>query len=129
MRRIAGRSGPTIARVLPVGLVALAGLGVMRLSSGCSSSSPPGDGGADATSPPGDSASGDATTICDEFTEAGALCPGASALRCFPICDAGGCFCRLTPGGGPRWVCVTDTTCLPDCAPVDPTCASDAGSD
>jgi hypothetical protein len=96
---------------------------------GCSSSSAPDDGGADATTA-GDSPSGaEASTICDEFTEAGAPCPGASPLRCFPLCDAGGCYCRVTPGGGPHWVCVTDTTCLPDCAPIDPTCGSDAGSD
>jgi hypothetical protein len=109
-------------------LAAMAGLGLAAAVglAGCGGGGATSDGGADATVPSDDGGSGEGpSTLCDEFTEAGAPCPGVSALRCFPLCDAGGCYCRLTPGGGgPRWVCVNDTTCLPDCAPVDPECGA-----
>jgi hypothetical protein len=86
------------------------------------------DSGADATGGGAETSSGEAgATICDEFTEAGAPCLGPSALRCFPLCDTGGYYCRATPGGGAHWVCVTDTTCLPDCAPIDEACMSAGG--
>jgi hypothetical protein len=76
-------------------------------------------------------ASGDASTdgpgnICDEFTEAGAPCSVASSAACFPMCEAGGCFCTAKPGAAPRWVCVIATTCLPDCAPLDESCGAQA---
>jgi hypothetical protein len=59
--------------------------------------------------------------LCDAFTEVGTACPLASPARCFPECEAGGCFCRATPEG-PRWACDTDLSCVPDCAPIDPEC-------
>lgn len=62
--------------------------------------------------------------ICTEFTEAGAPCPAASPVRCFSECEAGGCYCReQAPGEPPIWVCTVDTTCLPDCAPLDDGCS------
>jgi len=69
--------------------------------------------------------------ICDAFTEVGTACPLASPVRCFPECEAGGCFCRAT-SEGPRWACETDLSCVPDCAPIDDACgvtgpAGDAG--
>jgi hypothetical protein len=79
----------------------------------------------------GDDSSADATEggevtdggadICDEFTEVGAVCPRVSPVRCFALCDTGGCYCEATPQG-PRWTCHTDTTCIPDCAPIDDGC-------
>ena len=42
------------------------------------------------------------------------------------MCEAGGCFCRVKPGVGPRWDCVIDTTCLPDCSPADESCGAQA---
>jgi hypothetical protein len=79
---------------------------------------------------PGD-ASSDVTSVCDEFTEVGAPCSAASSVACFPMCEAGGCFCLVKPGVGPRWDCVIDTTCEPDCAPADEPCGApaDAGTD
>jgi hypothetical protein len=76
-------------------------------------------------------ASTETGTICDEFTAAGEACAVASPIACFPMCEAGGCFCTVKPGVGPRWVCVTDTTCLPDCAPLDESCGpqADGGAD
>jgi hypothetical protein len=62
----------------------------------------------------------------DAFTGVGSACPAASPLRCFPLCEAGGCSCNETDNG-PRWACVTDLSCLPQCAPLDDACASDAG--
>jgi hypothetical protein len=59
--------------------------------------------------------------ICDAFTEVAAACPLPSSIRCFPLCEAGGCFCRPT-AQGPRWECETDLSCVPDCAPVDYPC-------
>jgi len=71
--------------------------------------------------------------ICTEFTEAGAPCPTPSPVRCFPECEAGGCFCTATPQG-PRWTCESDLSCLADCAPLDDGCGApisdnDAASD
>lgn len=62
--------------------------------------------------------------ICTEFTEAGAPCPVASPVVCFQECEAGGCSCRERgPGQSPVWVCTVDTSCLPDCAPLDDGCS------
>ncbi len=72
------------------------------------------DGGTDA---------GEAFDLCDAFTTVGSACPTASPTRCFPMCDAGGCFCRAT-AGGPQWACTTDLSCLPPCAPIDDACAA-----
>lgn len=72
------------------------------------------DGGTDA---------GEAFDLCDAFTTVGSACPSASPTRCFPMCDAGGCFCRAT-AGGPQWACTTDLSCLPPCAPIDDACAA-----
>ncbi len=79
----------------------------------------------DAGASEGDSAL-DAASICDDFTDVGEPCPAAIPVTCFPMCE-GGCFCREMPGVGPRWVCMSDTTCLPDCAPVDEPCGQDDG--
>jgi hypothetical protein len=92
-----------------------------------------GCGGDDAASDGGSDATVDAFDLCDAFTEVGAACPFASPLRCFPTCEAGGCFCRAT-SGGPQWTCQVDVSCLPDCAPLDDGCASgnpgdDGGAD
>lgn len=61
--------------------------------------------------------------LCTEFTEAGAPCPTASPVRCFPECEAGGCYCQETAHGR-VWVCQTDLSCIPDCAPLDDGCAT-----
>jgi hypothetical protein len=62
--------------------------------------------------------------VCTEFTEAGAPCPTASPVRCFAECETGGCFCREQhPGEPPVWVCTVDTSCMPDCAPLDDGCS------
>jgi len=72
--------------------------------------------------------------ICTEFTEAGAPCAVPSPVRCFSECEAGGCFCRAT-AVGPRWICLSDFSCMPDCAPIDDACSQappgnpDAGAD
>ncbi len=65
----------------------------------------------------------EATDICSMFTDAGDPCPQASPTRCFPLCEAGGCYCQVSMGGGPRWKCVTDLSCIPDCAPIDDACS------
>ena len=106
------------AFLLAIGLLVFA----LR-TAGCHSQEAASDGGADEDVDCGD----EAPTICDDFTEAGEPCPAASALVCFPMCEAGGCYCRVVPGKGPRWVCVTDTTCLPDCAPAQPCDAEPEG--
>jgi hypothetical protein len=87
---------------------------------GCSGGSGSGgDGGpTDSTTTPVDGE----PAICLAFTEAGAPCSPASPVRCFAECEAGGCYCSQTPAGS-RWVCVTDLSCLPDCAPVDDGCS------
>jgi len=66
--------------------------------------------------------------ICTQFTAAGSPCPTASPVLCFQECEAGGCTCRAMPGG-PRWVCVTDLSCVPDCAPVDDGCSTAPSED
>jgi hypothetical protein len=112
------------AYVAGAGAVALACLG----SSGCASNAGAEieDGGAP-EAPTTETAAGDVVdndgepAICAAFTSADAPCPTPSPVRCFPMCDAGGCYCRPTPQG-PRWTCTTDTTCLPDCAPINDGC-------
>jgi hypothetical protein len=91
--------------------------------------------GGDHTSPPepseaGPMDAGPAANLCDidAFTGVGTACPMASALVCFPECEAGGCTCEAT-AAGPRWACVTDRSCLPSCAPIDDACAEEAGAD
>ena len=66
-----------------------------------------------------------AVDLCDAFTGVGTACPAAGPQICFPMCEAGGCFCSDT-ADGPRWGCVTDRSCEPPCAPLDDACASDA---
>ncbi len=61
--------------------------------------------------------------LCDAFTSVGSACPTASPVRCFPLCEAGGCYCGQT-AEGPRWNCVTDVSCQPACAPIDDACAN-----
>jgi hypothetical protein len=63
--------------------------------------------------------------LCDAFTGAGSACPGASPLVCFPMCEAGGCFCHETPDG-PRWACVTDRSCQQPCAPIEEDACAEA---
>jgi hypothetical protein len=74
------------------------------------------------TSDAGQDATLEATDICTTFTESGDPCMQASATRCFPECESGGCYCQVSMGGGARWKCVTDLSCMPDCAPIDPNC-------
>jgi hypothetical protein len=83
-----------------------------------------GCGGDGTTSPEGGPADAEppAADLCDAFTGVGTACPTAGPLVCFPMCEAGGCFCKSTPDG-PRWGCVTDTSCEPACAPLDDACA------
>ncbi|MGH7294208.1 MAG: hypothetical protein ACRELB_04715 [Polyangiaceae bacterium] len=67
---------------------------------------------------------GSEPAICEQFSAAGDPCPTPSPVRCFPECDSGGCYCRSGGGGGPpRWVCETDLSCVPDCAPLDDACS------
>ncbi len=66
--------------------------------------------------------------LCDAFTGVGTTCPVASPIVCFPMCEAGGCFCSETPDGA-RWSCVTDTSCEQVCAPIDDACAAEAASE
>src|SRR5579883_2445284 len=87
------------------------------------------NGGGGASSDAGDDSTVEASDICGAFTEAGARCPMVSPVRCFAECEAGGCYCRVGMGGTPTWTCVTDTTCMPDCAPVDPECGAPPGDD
>ncbi len=80
---------------------------------GCASNSATADGGADASAVVVD--------LCDAFTGVETACPFASPERCFPACEASGCYCRAT-AAGPRWDCVTDLSCVPDCAPLEDGC-------
>ena len=65
----------------------------------------------------------EAIDLCGAFTSAGGACPRAGPTRCFPMCRTGGCFCRAG-AGGPAWTCTTDTSCLPQCGPLDDACAA-----
>jgi hypothetical protein len=79
----------------------------------CSPSSETGDGDADDGPMVID--------ICDAFTGVGSTCPIVSPVLCFPLCEAGGCFCG--PGdAGAVWECVNDLSCVPDCGPLDDGC-------
>jgi len=69
-------------------------------------------------------ASAPGVDLCDAFTGVDTACPIASPTRCFPDCDAGGCYCRATEAG-PRWACVTDLSCMPSCAPIEDGCAGE----
>jgi hypothetical protein len=84
-----------------------------------------GCGGDDTASPEAGPADAEppALDLCDAFTGVGTACPTAGPLVCFPMCDSGGCFCKSTPDG-PRWGCVTDTSCQPACAPIDDACTA-----
>ncbi len=84
-----------------------------------------GCGGDDTASPEAGPADAEPPVVdlCDAFTGVGTACPTAGPLVCFPMCDSGGCFCKSTPDG-PRWGCVTDTSCQPACAPIDDACAA-----
>ena len=100
-------------------MIAAAVLAAGLATEGCHGASSANDGEAeDAMTPPFDGQ----PAICAEFTEAGAPCPLVSPVRCFPECDAGGCFCLSTPAGA-RWTCRTDLSCVADCAPIDDGCA------
>jgi len=94
-------------------------LAMLLAGSGCGSEdkASPEAGPFDAASPRVD--------LCDAFTGVGTACAAASPLACFPMCEAGGCFCGDTPDG-PRWGCVTDRSCEPSCAPIDDACTTDA---
>jgi hypothetical protein len=61
-------------------------------------------------------ATGDASEplLCMQFSQIGDPCPAPSPVRCFPQCDAGGCFCTSSGSGPPTWVCQTDLSCVPD---------------
>jgi hypothetical protein len=63
--------------------------------------------------------------ICDAFTGVGTACPAASPRVCFPMCEAGGCFCSET-ADGPVWGCVTDRSCEQACAPLDEDACAEA---
>jgi hypothetical protein len=116
MRRFSsGALRPAALTVLAVWACSGASLAACKSDSEASDAGATGDASAEALG-----------SICDEFTEAGASCSVASAVACFPMCEAGGCFCTVKPGVGLRWVCVTDTTCLPDCAPLDESCGAQA---
>jgi hypothetical protein len=126
--------GPTLAQATPTGSAigataigalvrCLASLAfALAASAGCGENEP-----ADAE---GGSADAQATAfdLCDAFTGVGTACPAAGPLVCFPMCEAGGCFCSSTPAG-PQWSCVTDRSCEQVCAPIDDACAADAGSE
>jgi hypothetical protein len=64
----------------------------------------------DATAPPrlGDP--------CDTYTALGEACDVPPTVRCFPLCETGGCFCR-SGASGRVWVCENDFSCFPDAAP------------
>jgi hypothetical protein len=116
------RSG---ARLRLLGLLAgfagwvMAGVALTGGAPACSSGSAAGDAGpSDATTAPSDGE----PVICTQFTSAGDPCPTPSPVRCFPECEAGGCYCTQTSSGA-RWVCQTDLSCMPDCAPVDDGCS------
>jgi hypothetical protein len=95
---------------------------LLTLCLGCSTSASTPAGGADAGT---DDAPPAILDICDAFTGVGARCPLESPVRCFPECEAGGCYCG--PGdAGAVWACVTDLSCVPDCGPLDDGCV---GSD
>src|SRR5450432_182341 len=106
------------ALTAPTSILAMA---VCLVAAGCHSeeAAPPEGGVADAAAPSFD--------LCDAFTGVGTACAAASPRICFPMCEAGGCFCSNT-ADGPRWGCVTDRSCEPACAPLDDACASDAGA-
>jgi hypothetical protein len=120
--RILPWSSAAFALVLGLGLT-----GILAAPTACSSSNESDDGGDDAQVIGDDSATGpnDAAepVICTEFTEPGSPCPTPSPVVCFPECEAGGCSCRSVAGQGPIWVCVTDLSCMPDCAPSDDACS------
>jgi hypothetical protein len=78
-------------------------------------------GGKQSESEGGQDAAASVFDLCDAFTEVGAACPGPSPILCFPMCEAGGCTCSVSPSG-PRWTCATDLSCVPDCAPLDDGC-------
>jgi hypothetical protein len=88
------------------------------LLGGCNGSSDGSDASAGDDAAPSDATSS-AFDLCDAFTGVGTACPVASPERCFPLCEAGGCFCSATDGG-PRWSCVNDLSCQPPCSPLDP---------
>jgi hypothetical protein len=100
-------------------------LGAVVVACSGGSQAPSGDGGSpiDATQ-----VTDGEPEICTEFTEAGAPCSRVSPVRCFAECTTGGCSCQTTPAG-PRWTCVTDLSCVPDCAPVDEACSPQQGGD
>jgi hypothetical protein len=108
---------PAFAR--SAGAEILLGLLCFSLLLGCSTSESSPDGGEGvgrSDAPP------TVIDLCDAFTTVGARCPLESPVRCFPECEAGGCYCR--PGeGGVVWACVTDLSCVPDCGPLDDGCA------
>jgi hypothetical protein len=95
------------------------GIAISLGSVACSQNGSASDGGEDAE----EDVTVDVVTICDEFTEAGARCSLAGPFVCFPMCEAGGCSCRPT-ADGPRWGCTTDLSCVPDCGPIDDSCAA-----
>jgi hypothetical protein len=106
--------------------VALGLLGALGAPTACNGASAAdgGEGGdeADGGEPgigPNDAAE---PVVCTEFTKAGEPCATPSPVRCFPECEAGGCSCTAS-ADGPRWTCVSDFSCMPDCAPLDDGCS------
>lgn len=70
----------------------------------------------------------EAPDLCDidQFFDAGGVggsCLRVAPTRCFPMCATGGCRCAGGPSG-PTWTCTIDTSCLPDCGPLDGACAT-----
>jgi hypothetical protein len=55
--------------------------------------------------------------LCDAFTGADTSCAVPGPLQCFPLCD-GGCYCSAS-AAGPRWICVTDLSCISTCTPLE----------
>jgi hypothetical protein len=109
-------------RAVRLAAAAVIGLSAaLRLAAlGCSPSNASSDASEDAGA---EDADGGSYSICDAFTAVGHECPLASPFRCFPECEVGGCYCEST-ADGPRWGCVTDLSCIPDCAPIEENCSA-----
>jgi hypothetical protein len=100
-------------RAPALSLFGLLGLLACAACAGCSTSGEASDAGADASVVVID--------VCDAFTGVGTACPLESPVRCFPACEASGCYCRASTKGA-VWECVTDLSCVPDCGPLDDGC-------
>jgi hypothetical protein len=91
-------------------------------AAGCATSGDASDSDADSDA----DASDMVVDVCDAFSGVGTACPLESPVRCFPACEASGCYCRGA-GDGAVWMCDIDLSCVPDCGPLDDGCAASAG--